>query len=264
MRLVSLHDRAELAPFFRKAPHHLFEVGDLDDAFWPYTTWYGQRDGVGALRQVALLFTRFATPVLMLYGDPPVAEARVFTEALLPVLPRRMYGHIGTQLIDILESTYNVTNREEHRQMRLIDAAAIPIEAGSGIDTPSLADVEAIQKLYQDASPETAFDPQSLTLALGLWRCARSAGRIVSIAGLHVFSEEYRVAALGNVATHPAFRRQGLSRRVCGALVRSLLHRGIETIGLDVKADNAAAIAMYEGMGFRLGPAYYGCNLTGR
>lgn len=31
---------------------------------------------------------------------------------------------------------------------------------------------------------------------------------LVGIAGIHVFSEAYKIAALGNIATHPAYRAQ--------------------------------------------------------
>lgn len=46
---------------------------------------------------------------------------------------------------------------------------------------------------------------------------------VVAIAGVHVYSERHRVAALGNVATHPRRRGQGLATAVTAALFRQLL-----------------------------------------
>jgi hypothetical protein len=48
MPLISLHDKTRIKAFTDLHPQlHLFERGDLDDLFWPYTTWYGwEEDGV--------------------------------------------------------------------------------------------------------------------------------------------------------------------------------------------------------------------------
>ncbi|MEZ4655288.1 MAG: N-acetyltransferase [Candidatus Eisenbacteria bacterium] len=73
---------------------------------------------------------------------------------------------------------------------------------------------------------------------------------LVCVAGVHVFSPTYRVAALGNIATHPSFRRRGYGARVTAELCRHLATR-VETIGLNVHADNAAAIACYRKLGFK-------------
>jgi ribosomal protein S18 acetylase RimI-like enzyme len=78
----------------------------------------------------------------------------------------------------------------------------------------------------------------------------RQGQAIVSAAGVHVYSARYRVAALGNITTHPSVRRRGLSRIVCAHLCQALLQRGVEHIGLTVKADNASAIALYTSLGF--------------
>ena len=72
---------------------------------------------------------------------------------------------------------------------------------------------------------------------------------LMSVAGVHVFSRRYRVAALGNIATHPQARGKGLARVVTAKLCQEL--RGeADHIGLNVKDDNAGAIACYERLGF--------------
>jgi hypothetical protein len=50
--VVSLSAGAEIEAFARQYLfQHLYESGDLDNFHWPYTTYYGWREGV-ALRQV--------------------------------------------------------------------------------------------------------------------------------------------------------------------------------------------------------------------
>ena len=82
------------------------------------------------------------------------------------------------------------------------------------------------------------------TLARGSTRgCSRrdatwESGPVVDlacIAGVHVYSPRWSVAALGNVATAPELRGQGLARGACAALCRLLLDEGIETIALNVQ-----------------------------
>jgi ribosomal protein S18 acetylase RimI-like enzyme len=59
----------------------------------------------------------------------------------------------------------------------------------------------------------------------------------------------------------PSLRRGGLARTVCSALCLSLLDDGVHEIGLIVKADNTAAVRLYEGMGFTVGPSTQVCDL---
>ena len=51
-------------------------------------------------------------------------------------------------------------------------------------------------------------------LETGKYFGIRREGILVSVAGIHVYSPEYDVAALGNITTHPDFRGQGLGRKV--------------------------------------------------
>ena len=87
-------------------------------------------------------------------------------------------------------------------------------------------------------------------LAMGPYVGVREAGALTCVAGVHVFSPAWRVAALGNVATLPAQRGRGLARRACAALCRLLLEQGIESVALNVRADNAPALQAYRRLGF--------------
>jgi predicted GNAT family acetyltransferase len=80
-------------------------------------------------------------------------------------------------------------------------------------------------------------------------------GRLVSVAGVHVYSPTYRVAALGNIATHPAHRGNGYGREATGQLCRRLF-ASVDHIGLNVKADNTTAIACYKSLGFDIIGSY--------
>ena len=59
-----------------------------------------------------------------------------------------------------------------------------------------------------------------------------------------------RWALFGAVEVEPAFRRRGLATAVMGALARQACAEGATAAYLQVEADNAAARALYDGLGF--------------
>jgi predicted GNAT family acetyltransferase len=87
-------------------------------------------------------------------------------------------------------------------------------------------------------------------LETGFYFGIRRGRALVSVAGVHVFSPQYKVAALGNITTRPDARGQGLATAATARLCQELLQTGIEYVGLNVKADNPSAIACYEKLGF--------------
>jgi predicted GNAT family acetyltransferase len=93
----------------------------------------------------------------------------------------------------------------------------------------------------------------------GIWQD----GALVSVAGIHVYSTHYRVAALGNITTHPAHRGRGLAARATAALCQSMRH-DMNHMGLNVNAENSAAIACYRSIGFERIAEYGEFMLTAR
>lgn len=53
-----------------------------------------------------------------------------------------------------------------------------------------------------------------------------------------------------NIATHPAYRRQGIAGALVTALVADLREKGSRCLTLEVRASNVPAIALYEKLGF--------------
>lgn len=53
-----------------------------------------------------------------------------------------------------------------------------------------------------------------------------------------------------NIATHPEYRRQGLGTKIMEAVIGYAREKGITFITLEVRESNAAAIGLYESLGF--------------
>jgi predicted GNAT family acetyltransferase len=123
------------------------------------------------------------------------------------------------------------------------------------------SDRPALEALYRASYPGNWFDPRMLET--GYYFGLRRGGEIVSVAGVHVYSPRYRVAALGNITTLPEYRGQGLAKRISARLCQALLE-SVDTIGLHVKEDNVAAIACYEGLGFTRVAEYEECMFEAR
>jgi predicted GNAT family acetyltransferase len=87
---------------------------------------------------------------------------------------------------------------------------------------------------------------------VGIWED----GELVSVAGIHVYSPVYKIAALGNITTHPAKRGQGLGTIVTAGLCKRLLNT-VDAIGLNVRSDNNPAIKAYEKIGFEVVATYH-------
>jgi predicted GNAT family acetyltransferase len=76
------------------------------------------------------------------------------------------------------------------------------------------------------------------------------ADQLVAVAGTHLVSPTYNVAAVGNVFTHPNYRGRGFGTATTSAVVDELLESGIRDIVLNVSRGNAIAVRLYERLGF--------------
>ncbi|PZF81369.1 GNAT family N-acetyltransferase, partial [Micromonospora endophytica] len=94
MSVRAEHDRGVLAGLLGRDPLlHAYELGDLDDFFWPYTSWFRRGEAV------ALLYHGARPPTLLaLSGPAGVGELAALLGELAPVLPTRCDAHLSPGL----------------------------------------------------------------------------------------------------------------------------------------------------------------------
>jgi len=258
METCSMHDKAQIEAFLRKNVYlHIYSIGDLDDFFWHNTVLYAGKDG-DDIPALAMLYT--VPPVPTLHAmceqqDPMVKLLR----SVLHLLPGRFHAHLSPGLAEVLDEHGNIESSTEHYKMALSNKSRL-----SGVDCSQAVrltakDLDEMLRLYEEAYPDNWFDPRMLET--GQYFGIRKENRLVSVAGVHVYSQQYKVASLGNVVTHPNYRGKGLATSATARLCQSLT-KTVDHIGLNVKADNQAAMSLYEKSGFEKVSRYYECMIS--
>jgi len=246
---LHLHNRREIAAFLRHDPYlHLYALGDLDDFFWPYTTWYASRSE-GKINALLLLYSGAGLPVVLAIAQPgpDLGHLRALLEASLHLLPRRFYTHLTPGLAGLLANNYRLEAHGRYLKMALSDPSKLGQVDISGVVPFGPTDADELCRFYAESYPGNWFDPRMLET--GHYYGLREAGELVSVAGVHVYSPTQRAAALGNIVTHPAARGRGYATVVTARLCRELLTT-VDQVGLNVHAENTAAIACYHRLGF--------------
>jgi ribosomal protein S18 acetylase RimI-like enzyme len=245
--MAILSNKSDIERFLRRnAALHLYELGDLDDFFFPYTTWYGHESN-GQIDSIVLMYKGTELPVLLALSDEPAGGIKELLREISGELPDKFYCHLSPGLEKVFTGSFKLEPHGQHLKMALSDPKMLEKADTSGVVPLSVSDEKEILDFYASAYPGNWFDARMLET--GQYFGLRRNGRLVSIAGIHVYSPEYRVAALGNIATLPELRGQGLGTKVSAALCQNLL-KTVDVIGLNVLADNAGAIKCYRKLGF--------------
>jgi ribosomal protein S18 acetylase RimI-like enzyme len=247
-------DKGEIYQFLSKNPGlQLYAIGDLDDFFFPYTTWYALHDN-GEIQSIALLYTGMAPSTLLLfYEKDPTYPAELLT-SIRKLLPEKFNVHLSPGLIDLFGKENIIENYGNN--YRMILTGEPEKIADDKIRQLTMDDLPAITGLFKIAYPENWFD--SRMVETGKYFGYFDAGMLTGIAGIHVYSPGYRIAALGNIATHPDFRGRKIACKLTSTLC-SDLKNSIDMIGLNVKSDNQAAIKCYRNIGFEIKSSYDEC-----
>lgn len=248
-------DDAAIRAFLeRDSALHLYELGDLSQPYRASTTYFASPTPEGRIGGVVTLYEGSDLPTLLAFASDPEEHAALLTllERMAPSLPSPLYAHLSPGLERGLGSFAVREDRGQHlklalgRYVSLVDADPDRVEH---LGPAHGAEVRA----FLDASYPGHFFHERV-LESGMAFGVREHGALRAFAGVHVFAPT--CAALGNVATAPEARGRGHARRCLVALVEALRSSGVETIGLNVEADNAAAIGLYKKLGFETAATY--------
>jgi ribosomal protein S18 acetylase RimI-like enzyme len=222
----------------------VYALGDLSPRLYPHCAWFCRAEGEPA---VVLLCRAFATPVLFTLGETSAVK-RLLDEI---GEPREIYLHVRPEIVPIVAERYGLLHKKSMWRMVLAETRGLN---GGDAKTTGLgpADLPALQELYADgdAAGEAPdfFLPWMLEegVFFGVWE----GDGLAAAAGTHLVVPAEGVAAIGNVYTRRDRRGRGLGESVMRAVTRELQRLRLRTIALNVEQRNAAAIRLYERLGF--------------
>lgn len=84
---------------------------------------------------------------------------------------------------------------------------------------------------------------------IGVGMVCRKDGIVCAYGGMLCAVDEGQIT---NIATHPDYRKQGYGRAVVEALIKYAKNNGLDSISLEVRESNAAAISLYRDLGFKI------------
>jgi ribosomal protein S18 acetylase RimI-like enzyme len=191
-------------------------------------------------------------PIVLAAGEAAFLPT-VFQE-LLGRLRRHtnIYFVVRPEVLPLLQSDYAVSDRRPMLRM-VLDAGRFAGGDGGHAIRLGPSDLDLVAELYRDG--DTAGEAPDFflpaMLETGIYYGVREGTSLVAVAGTHVFAPAEGVGGVGNIYTRRDRRGRGWGGCVTTAVVSELLRRGVATIVLNANEANAAAIQLYEKLGFR-------------
>jgi GNAT superfamily N-acetyltransferase len=227
-------------------------IGKLDDLYQPFCRWWGVRDDLGQLRNVLLVYQGLSLPVVFAAGEDSALPALL--QQSQSVLPKRFHFHVLESQMPMLRQHFHVQHYQRMHRMGLERASWRPGPRDPRVVQLGHRDTAAIMDLYQHY-PDHFFEPYQLETGLYFGVRDPQLG-LISIAGVHVISEEHDVAVIGNLVTHPDARAQRLATACTAHLLDALFDR-VSFVALNVQSNNQPAIRLYTNFGFEPNNIYY-------
>jgi len=252
-RIIS--DKNSIEQYLLKFPQiNFYHLGDLDDFFWPYTTWQANMQD-DQIKAICLMYSGIKPDVLLaIHNDDQLAMRELITE-IIPSLPDQFYTHLSSGLDELFKRRYQLKHHGEYLKMFLDKPGKYVHSADDGIEKLSIDNLEEVQDFYRNAYPGNWFDPRMLETNqyLGI---RNNEGKLICVGGVHVYSKKYTIAVIGNISTSQKFRNMGLGTQLVNVLCKKLLVE-VNGVGLNVRSDNLSAIAIYEKIGFKKTAVYH-------
>ncbi len=241
-KVRQLTDKKEILTFLeRDAGYAAYAIGDLEPALFAQSEWTGAQ-AEGQIHALTLHFKGLDPPALFVMGEPAALVSILERDAA----PNHVYLTCRERHLATVQACYRTTPPTPMWRMSL-NPASFRYRPVPDVAVQSLQHPAALQGLYLQGGGETFNAAQ---LETGVFYGVYERERLVAAAGTHLLSPSYSRAAVGNIYTAPDYRGRGYGTAVTGAVVSTLLRRGIRHIFLNVAQTNRNAIHIYEKLGF--------------
>lgn len=239
---VRLVNKSQIQKYLEKDRlYAAYAIGDLDPQHFSRCSWFGAQKH-GKLDSMIMMYQGLEPPILFSMGTSEGIEVLLMAMNL----PDIVYLTSQVPHLDIIKKRFSKISPIMMWRMYLRQEVFSMVQGNC--ERLTSADIPDINRLY-GAYSGTGYDPGQVIRGVyyGIWMD----GKLVSMAGTHLISETYQVAAVGNVVTHPDYVSRGFGTLTTSAVVAELLERKINDIVLNVAKTNIPAIRIYEKLGFR-------------
>ena len=249
-RTLRLTSQTEIAAFLRQERlYAAYALGDLEPELFPQCDWFGA-EREGALQTLALVFRGISPPALFVMGDPDGLAVLLGLTLREP----SVMCTIQSQHLPALRAHYRLDDPSPMWRMA-VHANTFKPQRSDAVRRLYPGDARQLEVLYDQARTQpgeeiVAFTPSQV--AEGVFYGVRDKGTLVAAAGTHIVAHARRVAAVGNVFTHPHHRGQGYATACTSAVTAELLAGDIVDVVLNVAQSNATAIRIYEQLGYAI------------
>jgi len=211
----------------------------LDDRFFDHARWgIATRDG----EPVALAMSQGgpAPQPVFLVGEPEAAEFLLRRV----IRPWSAYISAPPELLPAIQALYRLDPGPPMVRMVVDRERFRPYPGPVQRLTP--AHIGELNRMYDLGF--TSWLPGE-ALVQGVYYGLRIAGRLVAAAGTHAVSRTARMGIVGNVMTIRAYQARGYAKATTSAVTAELLLECDDVI-LNVRSDNAPALAVYRALGY--------------
>jgi len=241
LRVRAVADRDLLSGFLRTDRRYAaYAIGDLEAG--DRSQWGMAFDAIG--RPMGLVMHRggLVPQPLFLMGDP--VACRAILESV--IRPRDAYLQATSEHAEAITGLYELDPEVTMLRMVVDRDTFVPFDGPA--ERLTGRDIDELNRLYQ-LGFRTGFPPA--VLADGVYFGLRVGDRLVSAAGTHLASAREGIAVVGNVMTHTEHRGNDYAKIVTSAVTADLLTR-VPDVALNVRADNAPAVAAYARLGYQI------------
>jgi ribosomal protein S18 acetylase RimI-like enzyme len=229
-RLTDQHDLRQILQRDRR--WCVYALGDLSPRMFPKCQWFTP--------DLTLVLHDYGTSILFAFGTGSIAEA--IEHVAWPV-------HLQVRHDALAEVARHAVVADQKLMWRMAWSGGATFATDRAVRLAADG-VHALEQLYADgtAAGESPDFFYASMVSDGVFFGVYEDAELVAAAGTHLVARDESAAAIGNVYVRRDRRGRGLGRLVTASVLHEL--RDLETIGLNVRADNAAAIHVYESLGF--------------
>lgn len=260
---VKIIHNSDIAYDFLKSKiryNYIYQFSNLSAEEWKTTICYGLYDNL-ELKEISMLKINYDIPVLLTANFENSKYNIELIKRIKQFLPYKFYTHIDKETLENVFNKENISEIEEYMNMGLCNYDLLDRKIKNESVRISISEKSYISELIKYGYPEIEgwLDDKliSLNRNFGIFKDKK----LISYAGIHAYSEDYAVAAVAYVTTHPDFRKMRYAEKVVIALSKDLKDK-IKYIGLNVRIDNLPAIKCYKRVGFEEYGKFIACKIV--